>query len=99
MDRATERATSHPVRRSPHVSDQVSRSEVEIETVGEDGLEMYVEEQVLDWIRCRFGWGWTCELIKNDFGFMEDSESTGLVVTNEVLNPGTKRRLVQPRAG
>ena len=40
-------------------------SEAEIETVGENGLEMYIEDQVHDWIRCPYGWGWTCELIKN----------------------------------
>ncbi len=73
-------------------------SEAEIERIGEDGLEMYIEDQVLDWIQCRYGWGWTCELIKNDFGFMEDSVSSGLVVTNEVLNPRTERLLVEPRA-
>ena len=64
--------------------------------VGEDGLELYIEDAVLDWIRCRYGWGWTCELIENDFSFMEDSESSGLVVTNEVLNPRTERSLVIP---
>ena len=71
----------------------------EIERVGDDGLELYIEEQVLDWMRCRYGWGWMCELIKNDFSFMEDSESPGLVVTDEVLSPRTKRLQVQPRAG
>ncbi len=74
-------------------------SESEIERVGEDGFEMYIEEAVLDWMRCRYGWGWTCELIKNDFSFMEDNESPSLVVTNEVLNPQTVRQLVHPRAG
>ena len=74
-------------------------SEAEIERVGEKRLEMYIEDQVLDWIRCRYGWGWTCELIENDFSFMEDSVSSGLVVTNEVLNPRTERLLVHPRAG
>ena len=69
-------------------------TEAEIERVGDDGLEMYIEDQVLDWIQCRYGWGWTCELIKNDFSFMEDSESSGLVMTNEVLNPRTERSLV-----
>ena len=73
-------------------------TEAEIERVGDDGLEMYIEDQVLDWIQCRYGWGWTCELIKNDFSFMEDSESSGLVMTNEVLNPRTERRLVETRA-
>ena len=71
-------------------------SEAEIERVGEDGLEMYIEDQVLDWMRCRYGWGWTCQLIKNDFSFMEDNESPSLVVTNEVLNPRTERKLVIP---
>jgi len=69
-------------------------TEAEIERVGEDGLEMYIEEAILDWIQCRYGWGWTCELIENDFSFMEDSESSGLVITNEVLNPRTERSLV-----
>ena len=69
-------------------------TEAEIERVGEDGLEMYIEEAILDWIQCRYGWGWTCELIKNDFSFMEDSESSGLVMTNEILNPRTERSLV-----
>ena len=73
-------------------------TEAEIERVGDDGLEMYIEDQVLDWIQCRYGWGWTCELIKNDFSFMEDSESSGLVMTNEVLNPRTERLLVETRA-
>ena len=74
-------------------------TEAEIERVGEDGLEMYIEDAVLDWMRCRYGWGWTCELIKNDFSFMEDNESPSLVVTDEVLNPRTVRQLVHPRAG
>ena len=72
-------------------------TEAEIERVGEDGLEMYIEEAILDWIQCRYGWGWTCELIKNDFSFMEDNESPGLAVTNEVLNPRTERSLVIPQ--
>ena len=74
-------------------------SEVEIERIGEDRLEMYIEDQVQDWIRCRYGWGWKCQLIENDFSFLEDNESPDLVVTDEVLNLRTKRRLVQPRAG
>ena len=73
-------------------------TEAEIERVG-DALEGFIEDQVLDWMQCRFGWGWTCELIKNDFSFMEDSESSGLVMTNEVLNPRTERLLIRPRAG
>ena len=74
-------------------------SEAEIERVGEGRLEMCIEEQVLDWIQCRYGWGWTCELIKNDFSFMEDNESPSLVLTDEVLNTRTERLLVHPRAG
>ena len=73
-------------------------SEAEIKTVGDD-LEGFIEDQVLDWMQCRFGWGWSCDLIENDFGHMEDGESPGLVATNEVLNPRTERVLVQPRAG
>ena len=72
-------------------------SEAEIERVGEDGLEMYIEDAVLDWIASRYGWGWSCDLITNDFSFMEDNEAPGLVVTNEVLNPRTERLLVDPR--
>ncbi len=71
----------------------------EIEKVGEDGLEMYIEDAVLDWIQCRYGWGWSCDLMTNDCGIMEDNESPSLVVTNEVLNPRTERLLVHPRAG
>ena len=71
----------------------------EIRKVGEDGLEMHIEDAVLDWIQCRYGWGWTCELLKNDFSFMEDNESPSLVVTNEVLNRRTVRQLVHLRAG
>ncbi len=74
-------------------------SEAEIERVGEDGLELYIEDQVLDWMRCRYGGGWTCDLIKNDFSFLEDNESASLVATNEVLNPRTVRLQVHPRAG
>ena len=74
-------------------------SEAEIERVGEEGLEMYIEEQVLDWMRCRYGWGWSCDLMTNDVSFMEDNESPSLVLTNEVLNPQTERLLVHPRAG
>ena len=66
---------------------------------GMDGLEAYIEEAVMDWMQCRYGWGWSCELITNDFSFMEDAESPFLQLTNEVLNPRTERLLVHPRAG
>ena len=72
-------------------------SEAEIERVGDKGLEMYIEGQILDWIASRYGWGWSCDLMTNDFSFQEDGESPILDVTNEVLNPGTKRLLVGPR--
>ena len=72
-------------------------SEAEIERVGDKGLEMYIEGQILDWIASRYGWGWSCDLMTNDFSFQEDGESPILDVTNEVLNPGTKRLLVDPR--
>ena len=62
-----------------------------------DHMEGFIEDQVLDWIQCRFGWGWSCELIENDFGHMEDGESPGFVATNEVLNPRTVRSLVTPK--
>ena len=32
-------------------------TEAEIERVGEKGLEMYIEEAVEDWWRCRYGCG------------------------------------------
>ena len=73
-------------------------SEAEIEMIGEGGLEMYIEEQVLDWIQCRYGWGWSCDFMTNDFSFLEDMNSPSLVVTEEILNPRTERRLVRPRA-
>ena len=66
-------------------------SEAEIERVGKN-LEGFIEEQVLDWIGCRFGWGWSCELIQNDFGFMEDGEGQMFVV-DEVLNPRTEKTI------
>ncbi len=71
----------------------------EIEGVGEDGLEEYVEEVIRDWMECRYGWGWSCDLMTIDLSFMEDNESPSLVMTKEVLNPRTQRLQVQPRAG
>ncbi len=65
---------------------------------GMDGLEAYIEEAVMDWMQCRYGWGWSCDLMTNDFSFMEDAESPNLEVTNEVLNPRTERLLVSPGA-
>ncbi len=59
---------------------------------------MYIEETILDWISSRYGWGWSCDFMTNDFSFLEDGESAGLVVTNEVLNPRTERLLVSPGA-
>ena len=72
-------------------------SEEEIQRVGADDLEAYIEEAVLEWIQCRFGWGWSGDEIENDFGFMEDAEGWNLVVVGEVLNPRTKRVFVPPR--
>lgn len=69
-------------------------TDAEIEELGTDGLEAYIEEAVVDWTWCRYGWGWSCALIRNDFGLNEDGESPNLDVTNEVLNPRTVRRLV-----
>ncbi len=73
-------------------------SEAEIERVGEEGFEMYIEAQVLDWIASRYGWGWSCDLMTEDLSYMEDGESGRLVVTDEVLNPRTQRLRVHPRA-
>ena len=71
----------------------------EIERVGEDGLGMYIEDAVLDWIECRYGWGWSCDLMNNDCSINEDSAYPSLAVTMDVLNPRTERLLVQSRAG
>ena len=72
-------------------------SDAEIERIGEDGLEDYIEEAVLEWISCRYGWGWSCEDMENDFSFMEDAGSCSLVVIDEVLNPRTRQVFVRPR--
>ena len=74
-------------------------TDAEIAEVGEDHLELYIEDAVLDWIRCRYGWGWSCDFMTNDFSFLEDNDSPSLVVTDEVLNPRTERRLVRARPG
>ena len=58
--------------------------------VGEDGLEMYIEDAVLDWIRCQYRSGWSCDLMTNDCSIMEDDESPTPAVSNEVLNPHTQ---------
>ena len=71
--------------------DELSR-----ETPTPEDFELAIEDLVLEWIRCRFGWGWTGGGFDNDFSFMEDSESVGLVETNEVLNPRTERKLLIP---
>ncbi len=71
----------------------------EIKEVGMDGLEAYIEEGVLDWISCRYGWGWSCKLLKNDFRSSEDSDWPSLVITSEILNPRTKRTLVTRKFG
>ncbi len=73
-------------------------TDAEIAEVGDGGVESYVEEAVVDWISCRYGWGWSCDRMTIDCGFLEDIESPSLVVTDEVLNPRTERRLVRPRA-
>ncbi len=72
-------------------------TEAEIEMAG-DNLEGSIENKVLDWIECRYGWGWSCDLITNDFGFGEDDWSVVSMFTNEVLNPRTKRKLVTSRS-
>ena len=62
-------------------------TEAEIERVGEDGLENYIEEAVTDWWACRYGYGWTCELFENDFSSLEDSEA-GMVKSRFVCKSG-----------
>ena len=71
----------------------------EIREVGTDDLEGYIEEGVLDWISCRYGWGWSCSLFENDFGLCEDSDCPSFRVTSEVLNPHTKRMLANRKFG
>jgi hypothetical protein len=71
----------------------------EMAKVGEDGLEMDIEETVLDWIHSRYGWGWSCDRMTKDFSSHEDLNSPSLCVTEEILNPRTKRLLVTPRNG
>lgn len=56
-------------------------------------LESYIEGPVLDWVHCRFGWGWKTSGHHNDFSFMEDGES-GYCDVNDVLNPSTVYKLV-----
>ncbi len=74
---------------------QFAVSEAEVEAVGEEGLEAYIEDAVLDWINCRFGWGWVGAGFENDFSFTEDCAGPSLVVTKERLNPATRRMRVQ----
>ena len=74
-------------------------TDAEIKEVGKDALEAYSEEVVLDWISCRYGWGWSCSLLKNDFGSSEESDLSSLVITSEILNPRTKRILVTRKFG
>lgn len=74
-------------------------SEEEREEVGLANLEAYLEEVVLDWICLRYGWGWTCDLITNDFTDHEDSDlGAKYFLTEEVLGPRTVRSLVAPPA-
>ena len=56
--------------------------EGEIERVGGDELESYIEDLVLDRMRCRHGWGWSRDFMTNDFTVMEDNESPSLVQCN-----------------
>ena len=42
-------------------------TEAEIEMAGDD-LEGFIEQKVIDWIDCRYGWGLCCALITNDIG-------------------------------
>ena len=72
-------------------------TEAEIEMVG-DQLESFIEQKVTDWIDCRYGWGWSCDLMTKDFGWAEDSSSVVSEFVNEILNPRTGRKLVTPRS-
>ena len=69
-------------------------SDEEIEEVGMDKLATYIEEAVMDWKYCRYGWGWSCSRFEIDYGINEDSNCASFSITSEVLNPRTKRMLV-----
>ena len=82
------------------------RREVEFEVSREEILKIragdtegFIEGMVWEWVVCRFGWGWSCSEMTNDFSLLEDSEGAGLCVVDEVLNPRTTRSLVPPRNG
>jgi hypothetical protein len=70
----------------------------ELDRVPPEELDYYVEEAVIEWIQCRYGWGWSYDGLDEDFGFMEDSEGCNLVVVDDELNPNTRRILVPPRS-
>lgn len=53
-------------------------------------LEIWLEGYVLDWMNSTYGWGWSGEGIRNDFGFMEASDPGGLVVTSDISVPNTR---------
>ena len=73
--------------------------DAEVRRLGAAGLERYIEDRALEWIYFRFAWGWSCELIGDDLGYMEDGESSGLVAPGEILHLATTRRPVSPRGG
>ena len=69
--------------------------------LSEDDLERYIEDVVLDWISCRYGWGWrvagACDDL-HDASDGEDSDICAYVITGEVLNAQTRAMLVNPRS-
>jgi len=63
----------------------------EIFAIEPERLLFYVQDTVLDWIQCRYGWGWGCHLFKHDYGHLEDSGCARFIQTDDVLNPRTVR--------
>ena len=69
--------------------------------LSEEDLERYIEDVVLDWISCRYGWGWKVAGAEDDFHDASDGEDSDIcayVITGEVLNTQTRPVLVHPRS-
>ena len=69
--------------------------------LSEEDLERYIEDVVLDWISCRYGWGWRDGSAWDDVHDASDGEDSDIcayVITSEVLNAQTRAMLVRPRS-
>lgn len=69
----------------------------ELRRVPKDKLHSYIEEAVVEWLDCRYGWGWSCTGFSQDYGFLEDADGYNFAVVASQLNPNTKRLLVPAR--